>query len=592
MICLSLVYMIGEKVNSETRVVGKSDQTKTSKRESHDYTYVSVQPSLRHRGTRVARLQDFEDRPSAPAEKTHNGDNQHLSNYEHGIYSSLMKILNNVKHHTDKAIKPKMRASEAEVQSEPALIDAAAAKNLEPLDYIRNNPRVKSARQVNVDGALDSNISRHTDDRILDLVSTQRPLPETTGAPSLDSIERLAPLSTVLPSSRDRSPPVRPVYSPQIFEDTEDMHRPTSDTAKGKPDAQIRLYESDNELGARGNQAHRSRSVVYLPGASDNYEVVASQRPLAGPYKRSKSGAQNRFAGRRQPTIAVLRTTPVPSANEYTDTDGTFSDSSGEDDDREKNTRTSSTGSFDYNTTQDYMPSRTTERQFQAHPNGVVLQQIYPTRAEETQSRYTPVQAAKSYLTPGDTLQSFANNRIGMTLHQSGSQPALGSIDSLTPTVAQSSQVTPQRDLLHQPQTIQITAVPNINAWGQNNALVRLNGFQLNGLSPLVGGINPGWQQFGIDPFGRQVLALGNGLQQQADRRIDWSFWIWPIIAVVSLPLLLGALFVPIFLKTVVILIQLLQSLGLLIPITSAMSNQLANAVVANQSDPLGTKGS
>lgn len=133
-----------------------------------------------------------------------------------------------------------------------------------------------------------------------------------------------------------------------------------------------------------------------------------------------------------------------------------------------------------------------------------------------------------------------------------------------------------QKDLVHQPQTIQITAVPNafpvlngirVNGYGINNGLVG-NGLLGNGLFG-ANGVN-GF----LDPFGRQVVMVN------AERRqIDWSFWIWPLLVVITLPLVLGALFVPVFLKTIIILIQVLQSLGLLLPITNALTNQITSSV-------------
>lgn len=138
---------------------------------------------------------------------------------------------------------------------------------------------------------------------------------------------------------------------------------------------------------------------------------------------------------------------------------------------------------------------------------------------------------------------------------------------------AQQTSIHTQRDLLNQPQTIQITAVPNnglVN--GLTNQLIRINALGPNN-NLLANGFNNMWNNGYMDPFGRQMMMVN------AERRqIDWSFWIWPLIAVVTLPIILGALFVPVFLKTIVVLIQILQSLGLLLPIASALSQQLAQA--------------
>lgn len=588
MIYLSFVYIVSKQVDGETHTVDKSNHIQLRSREANNHNVESVQRSA-EKASRHARLQD--KMPNYTPLRTSNS-NQHLSNYEHGIYSSLMKILNNVKNQFDRDNSPRTRTAEAEVQFEPALINAAT--NLESFDYIRNDPKAQSARQVHVDSILDTNNSRHTDDRILDLIARSNPT-STTSAPSMDQIERLIPLSTVMPSTPVRSSAYRPVYSQQVYEDVEELVGATHPTAKSKSDGQTRFYDNDDELGGKSKQSLRARAIAYTPKASNNYEVIAVPRLTSETNKKSRYLAQIRSTGGKQTKPTSLRAAAFSNASDYTDSDDTSTDSSTDDDNKERPNRTGISSSYDYNSVQDYMPSRSTDRVYQAHPNGVVLQQVYPTRTEDNQNRFAPAQTNKNYLTPGDTLQSFANNRIGMTLHSTaGSQTSLSPLEnSLSQSVSQTSQSQPQRDLLHQPQTIQITAVPNMNTWGQNNAIVRLNGYQLNGLAPLVGGINPGWPQF-IDPYGRQVLAVGNGLQQaQADRRqIDWSFWIWPILAVVSLPLILGALFVPVFLKTVVILIQLLQSLGLLIPITTALSNQLANAAANQSTEAQGTKGS
>lgn len=134
------------------------------------------------------------------------------------------------------------------------------------------------------------------------------------------------------------------------------------------------------------------------------------------------------------------------------------------------------------------------------------------------------------------------------------------------------SAATMSRDLVNQPGTIQITTVPNGYGYG-GQPIIRVNGATATGGGGWFGGYGGGGGGgFGnggfMDPFGRQILMVN------AERRqIDWSFWIWPLIALVTLPLVLGALFVPLFLKTIIILIQLLQSLGLLLPIANAMGS-------------------
>lgn len=155
-----------------------------------------------------------------------------------------------------------------------------------------------------------------------------------------------------------------------------------------------------------------------------------------------------------------------------------------------------------------------------------------------------------------------------------------------TSTAASTNYATNRDFMSTQPQTIQITAIPTGNT---GNSLIRINGMPLlaggaglNQWQPALMGLNGGLLG---DPFGRQLFMVGNN--QQAERRqIDWSVWIWPMLAAVALPLVLAALFVPLFLKTVIILIQILQSLGLLLPLATAISQQLAQAsTVAGQLD-------
>lgn len=136
----------------------------------------------------------------------------------------------------------------------------------------------------------------------------------------------------------------------------------------------------------------------------------------------------------------------------------------------------------------------------------------------------------------------------------------------------QSSKLRQQRDLLNQPQTLQITAVPSLGYNGAG-ALVRLGPGAVAPVNGLYGGNGLPWNNY-QDPFGRQMMMVN------ADRReLDWNFWIWPLLALVTLPLILSALFVPVFLKTIVILIQVLQSLGLLLPITNALGNQMSGSL-------------
>ena len=101
-------------------------------------------------------------------------------------------------------------------------------------------------------------------------------------------------------------------------------------------------------------------------------------------------------------------------------------------------------------------------------------------------------------------------------------------------------------DYQQSPQTIQITAVPNgLVGNGWNNGFVN------------------GWNGWGGGPWnGRQVLLVN----RQPTVGNEWRSWALPIAIILALPLVLGALFVPVFLKSVMFLIQILQMLGLLMP--------------------------
>lgn len=264
-----------------------------------------------------------------------------------------------------------------------------------------------------------------------------------------------------------------------------------------------------------------------------------------------------------------------------------------------------------------------TERKMN-HPSAVQLRQIYPpvqpttpmdsVTAPPSSSSFQPIpghsSSADSFASQGSQV-SHQNGRsssspppgpqyspIGadsMTLYGGGispssyqyqqqqqqqhQQPIANQYQSTQLQQATAQHSSTSRDLLNpQPQTIQITAVPNVGYAAQaGGPLVRLNNlYGLNNVGYQVNGFNNGfqnpWQNGFTDIFGRQVVMVTPNAER---RQVDWSFWIWPIIAVISLPLVLGALFVPVFLKTIVILIQLLQSLGLLLPITSALSNQI-----------------
>lgn len=113
-------------------------------------------------------------------------------------------------------------------------------------------------------------------------------------------------------------------------------------------------------------------------------------------------------------------------------------------------------------------------------------------------------------------------------------------------------------DYQQSPQTIQITAVPN--GLGLNN------GFMNNGWNGGWNGVNGGWN-------GRQVLLVN----RQPQLASQWRDWMLPVAIVLALPLVLGALFLPVMLKSVMFLIQILQMLGLLMP-PSQLAGHIASA--------------
>lgn len=115
-------------------------------------------------------------------------------------------------------------------------------------------------------------------------------------------------------------------------------------------------------------------------------------------------------------------------------------------------------------------------------------------------------------------------------------------------------------DYQQAPQTIQITAVPN--GLGVNN------GMGFNGMN----GLN-GWNGWGGPWNGRQVLLVN----RQPAVGSEWSRWILPVLAVLALPVVLGSLLVPVFLKSVLFLIQILQMLGFLMP-PSQLASHLASS--------------
>ena len=228
--------------------------------------------------------------------------------------------------------------------------------------------------------------------------------------------------------------------------------------------------------------------------------------------------------------------------------------------------------------TSDYSQPNMPIRQPKMNPYSIQLQQVHSPPNQPTYE--TPIQlqsGSSSYSQPQVRpahLEAYRANTIGHMSSSSG-QLATTSYESQPIAAVPASQQ--PRDLVNQPQTIQITAVPNGLNGLANNALIRINGLT----QAVPGAFNNLWQNGLVgngllDPLGRPVLMVN------AERRqVDWSFWIWPILAVVTLPLILGALFVPVFLKTVVVLIQILQSLGLLIPLANALGQQMVASVTS-----------
>lgn len=226
------------------------------------------------------------------------------------------------------------------------------------------------------------------------------------------------------------------------------------------------------------------------------------------------------------------------------------------------------------------------------NPQTIRLQQVYPN---------APYRIATISLANGSQQQARStkiyapNHNAGNEMRVTGARPSaplasyipdLGASNdnlqqhSVVPAqtdghqlrLHQRQSLPPYRDLMDQPQTIQITAIPNNNVLangilgglGGGNQIVRINA---------NGQLGNMWNNGLLDPFNRPIMMVN------AERRqLDWSFWIWPLIAIVTLPLIMSALFVPIFLKTIIIIIQILQSLGLLLPIANALGQQIAHA--------------
>lgn len=187
-----------------------------------------------------------------------------------------------------------------------------------------------------------------------------------------------------------------------------------------------------------------------------------------------------------------------------------------------------------------------------------------------TSTKYMPIQRNTQYQhRTGRVANSGAN--------YDDSQGAQASVQTTSTSDPMWSDTQNQEDDYQQsPQTIQITAVPNGLA-GFNGVGTGLNGF--NGLAGWGGGWN-GLPWAGANPWGNGRVLLVNK-QPTAGVGAEWRSWMLPVAIILSLPLILGALFVPVFLKSVMFLIQILQMLGLLMP-----PSQIASHFVSGSHSP------
>lgn len=333
----------------------------------------------------------------------------------------------------------------------------------------------------------------------------------------------------------------------------------------------------DSQDFQEGNGIHTVQSVFDQAPAAHRFEELASQNNR----KRARASAASSRRVYGSKGMQVANGMSPTKANDYIPSPSvqTFQDQDSGDVETERPTlapptrpiRTQSPAD-QYDSTSDY---HTPVNKFpKLEPQNVHLQQVYfpPAHRQQQFNNNKPIKVSRNGLVQ---LSSSTGQQ------QTPTNSANANFDGQLQAAQQQQQAAlqqPQRDLINQPQTIQITAIPN-NGLG----LVGANGLQnvpiirqiVGGQQQLIGApLNGLWNGgFPLDPFGRQVLMVN------AERRqIDWSIWVWPMIAAVALPLVLGAMFVPIFLKTIVILIQTLQALGLLIPIASAIGQQVALA--------------
>lgn len=180
-----------------------------------------------------------------------------------------------------------------------------------------------------------------------------------------------------------------------------------------------------------------------------------------------------------------------------------------------------------------------------ALPTTAYLLPAYPTPTYPytgTSSRYTRHNSGS----PMQRLWTGSPHRIGRLATSASLSDETAAAAAATADPMWSDTQNQEDDYQQAPQTIQITAVPN-------------GGLINNGFNTFGGG--GGWNGWGGGPWnGRQVLLVNR------QPTSEWRNWILPVAAVLSLPLILGSLLVPVFLKSVMFLIQILQMLGFLMP--------------------------
>lgn len=176
-------------------------------------------------------------------------------------------------------------------------------------------------------------------------------------------------------------------------------------------------------------------------------------------------------------------------------------------------------------------------------PTTAYLLPAYPTPTYPytgTSSRYTRHNSGSSM----QRLWTGSPHRVGRLATSATLSDETAAAAAATADPMWSDTQNQEDDYQQAPQTIQITAVPN-------------GGLINNGFNTFGGG----WNGWGGGPWnGRQVLLVNR------QPTSEWRNWILPVAAVLSLPLVLGSLLVPVFLKSVMFLIQILQMLGFLMP--------------------------